>query len=706
MQTRTLRKIAVIMILCVAVISTLWGLMRGVNRMNAQGSTDPQEADARTIVDAVAWSPDSALVAVASGDYFGPDGMENFWVRVVNVATQQVVRTLPHKGAAHLAWSLSGQELFIGSRNGSIERYNVMSGVLQAALAGRDPLIWYSLEHMSLNPDGSRIAALFSRTVGNQEFTIYNAQTVQPLVSVDLAFTSEGETLLSWVGYSPDGTLLATTGWDGVVRIWDANTLSPLKTLSTSPGERLYAGDWSADGRLAVSGTDRRITIWNVSSEQIINSLNIVGHTRGMRWHPDGRQIATSSSGAVWDAVTGQRVQTFSLNSSEALDWSPSGVLAYGISADERIEIAPDANPLSVLASVVTVPPLPTPTPTNTPTPTKTPTPTATPTATPAPVAGLIAGYAFEEGSGTTANDVSGNNHHLTLTGGPTWGTGRYGGGLVLDGTDDRGSVANFTLPSQFTFMAWVNNPSNQSYEAIMTVGSERDLFIQDGTLHFYDGSAEKSFGVTVATGSWQHVAMTYNGSQVQAYLNGQAVGTPQSMSLGSITDTLQIGAWISGGDNADFFSGTLDEVRIYDRALAQADIETAMNTPLSSEPPGPTPTPTNTPTPTPIAGLIAGYAFEAGSGTTVNDVSGNNHHLTLTGGPTWGTGKYGGGLVLDGADDRGYFANFTLPAQFTYMAWVNNPSNQDFETIMTVGTARDWFIQDGTLHFYDGSER
>ncbi len=78
------------------------------------------------------------------------------------------------------------------------------------------------------------------------------------------------------------------------------------------------------------------------------------------------------------------------------------------------------------------------------------------------------------------------------------------------------------------------------------------------------------SFGAAVATGSWQHLAITYNGSEMRAYINGQT------------TATLQVGAWITGGDNADFFSGSLDEVRIYDRALAQADIETAMNTPLS----------------------------------------------------------------------------------------------------------------------------
>ncbi|HLC42521.1 MAG TPA: LamG-like jellyroll fold domain-containing protein, partial [Methylomirabilota bacterium] len=53
-----------------------------------------------------------------------------------------------------------------------------------------------------------------------------------------------------------------------------------------------------------------------------------------------------------------------------------------------------------------------------------------------------------------------------------------------------------------------------------------------------------------------------------------------------SVSGTLQIGAWIYGGSNVDFFGGTIDEVRIYNRALSQAEIQTDMNTPVADNTP------------------------------------------------------------------------------------------------------------------------
>src|SRR3989338_4761919 len=71
---------------------------------------------------------------------------------------------------------------------------------------------------------------------------------------------------------------------------------------------------------------------------------------------------------------------------------------------------------------------------------------------------GLVAGYAFDEGSGTTATDTSGNNNSGTLTNGPAWSTGQYGGALSFDGTNDYVNVpdaASLDLTS-WTISAWV----------------------------------------------------------------------------------------------------------------------------------------------------------------------------------------------------------------------------------------------------------
>ena len=53
-----------------------------------------------------------------------------------------------------------------------------------------------------------------------------------------------------------------------------------------------------------------------------------------------------------------------------------------------------------------------------------------------APLPGLVAAYAFDEGSGATAVDASGNGRDGAVAG-ATWATGRYGGALSFDGTND-----------------------------------------------------------------------------------------------------------------------------------------------------------------------------------------------------------------------------------------------------------------------------
>ena len=199
------------------------------------------------------------------------------------------------------------------------------------------------------------------------------------------------------------------------------------------------------------------------------------------------------------------------------------------------------------------------------------------------PTAGLRVGYAFQEGRGTSIDDVSPSNTNGTATS-PGWTTaGRFGNAITFNGITSRvRSTGSVSLTGAFTLEAWVRNPSNQLLEGLVTVGSERSLYLAGGRLRFFTGSTTLSFG-TVATNAWQHVALVSDGTTARAYVEGVPSGTTQNVRLGNESGPLQIGSWIFGPFNPYDFSGTMDEVRVYNRALTAAEIATDRTTPLAA---------------------------------------------------------------------------------------------------------------------------
>ena len=73
--------------------------------------------------------------------------------------------------------------------------------------------------------------------------------------------------------------------------------------------------------------------------------------------------------------------------------------------------------------------------------------------------------------------------------------------------------------------------------------------------------------------GEWHHYAVTWDGQEVQFYLDGNAIGsTALTDALQANTEPLMIGCDPPG--QAEYFNGKLDEIRIYNRALSEAEIQ------------------------------------------------------------------------------------------------------------------------------------
>ena len=205
--------------------------------------------------------------------------------------------------------------------------------------------------------------------------------------------------------------------------------------------------------------------------------------------------------------------------------------------------------------------------------------------------AGLVAAYAFDEGSGTTVADASGNGNTGTVTN-ATWTTsGKYGNALTFNGTNARINVPSTTalqLTGGMTLEAWVNPTTvsnawrdviykgNDNYylEATSTGGSAPD---GGGT---FGGRGADVRGTTALTRAvWSHIAVTYDGTTLRLYINGaQTSSQARTGSITTSTNPLQI-----GGDSiyGQYFSGSIDDVRVYNRPLSAAEIQTDMSTPV-----------------------------------------------------------------------------------------------------------------------------
>jgi hypothetical protein len=214
---------------------------------------------------------------------------------------------------------------------------------------------------------------------------------------------------------------------------------------------------------------------------------------------------------------------------------------------------------------------------------------------TPLASSGLVASYPFEAGSGTAAADASGNGNHGTLTNGPIWTTaGRYGTAITFDGANDHVVVpdsSSLYLGATGTIEAWVRLASLNRWHAVIAKGNAN----ASQTLNYAlgvnnsnrfqciwgDGSARVSLVSTLvaATNQFFHVACVWTGTSFQLFVNGiLSASTAQSLTPAANASPLFIGQF---GGNSDRLGGTIDEVRIYNRALTGPEVQADMNTPI-----------------------------------------------------------------------------------------------------------------------------
>ncbi len=297
---------------------------------------------------------------------------------------------------------------------------------------------------------------------------------------------------------------------------------------------------------------------------------------------------------------------------------------------------------------------------------------------------GLVGHWKLDETSGNVAYDSSGNDNDGSLIGSPQWVEGKIGGGLHVDGVDDYVETYYTTDLATWTVSVWVTSPGAPDGDAPSgPVHREQNFQINwdHGDLNYRGAAAlsvggswyPASFG-TLQADTWYHLVATYDGESLKAYTDGVLIAenTAPSGTPTSEPNSLKFGRHAAA---AQFFGGTIDDVRVYDRALSARDVQELFKTrPPDIE-----------------TGLVGHWKLNETSGATAYDSSGNANDGTLIGDPHWVQGKLQGALQFDGIDDYvdcGNDSSLGITAEITLGVWVktNDAANGQHNPYVTKG--------------------
>ncbi len=301
-------------------------------------------------------------------------------------------------------------------------------------------------------------------------------------------------------------------------------------------------------------------------------------------------------------------------------------------------------------------------------------------------------------GDGNTTDIQSGNNG--TLQGGATFATGEVGQAFSLNGTNQYVEIpdsANVSITGPMTIDAWINTNDNANEHAIVEKydggGTNGYFFRLNSGGHLGAGMCNAStcsavVGATqVTTGTFHHVAAVFDGTNLRVYLDGVLDGTASSVSPTDGVNPLEIGA--RGGSPFNFFTGLIDEVEVFSRALTADEVQFIYDAGSKGK--------CKPVCVTPPPGLIAWWPGD----NTATDIQGNNNG-TLQNGATFANGIVGRAFSFDGVDDYVDVGDVDLPGTFTIDAWIN-PSSLGNKIIISkddLNASRSYFfgLETGTL--------
>ena len=202
---------------------------------------------------------------------------------------------------------------------------------------------------------------------------------------------------------------------------------------------------------------------------------------------------------------------------------------------------------------------------------------------------GLVSYWSLNEIKGKTVPDDWGENDG-TIEGAEK-AKGKYGNALQFDGQDNYvncGNDASLDITDAISIEAWVYMESVGTYPTVVAKSGANwgyifEFLTTTGKINLYLDKANPSWANVAETGvqlkEWTHLAATYDGKTIHYYFNGKLDGTYSNIPGGQIAenaDNVHLGGRKVGEPHN--FDGIIDEVRIYNRALSEAEVNLNLN--------------------------------------------------------------------------------------------------------------------------------
>lgn len=198
---------------------------------------------------------------------------------------------------------------------------------------------------------------------------------------------------------------------------------------------------------------------------------------------------------------------------------------------------------------------------------------------------GLVALYPFDESSGATSADTSGNGHTASMNG-AGFSPGLRGNAATMDGNSQYVSVPSGILAglTSYSICAWSKFKSVRNLTRMFDFGTGTNSYLMfdpfNGAISRFSitltgrPGEQVLDGPVATTGTWQHFAITRTGTTTTLYVDGANVArAPISLSPADLGVTTQ--NWLGRGrqNNNLYLDGQIDQFRIYSRGLSAAEV-------------------------------------------------------------------------------------------------------------------------------------